>query len=147
MLSHPKVDFVELKVAVNCNLCKGAPLAVLDVNKNAGFLRQLCEKHLRLPYQKCSDVMNIKVNFNNPYSGAIHARNHRKRECMQLGDGSNSIALSINLLAKQGQSDYCDVLAHNVSSEVRTPKLYYFCLYVIQIHAHDSSKRKSVPFN
>lgn len=65
-------------------------------------------------------VMNIKVNFNNPYSGAIHARDYRKRECMQMGDGSNSIALSINLLAKQGQSDYCGVLAHNVSSEVST---------------------------
>lgn len=64
-------------------------------------------------------VMNIKVNFNGPYSGAIHARDYRKPECMQMGDGSNSVALSINLLAKQGQSDYCGVLAHNVSSEVR----------------------------
>lgn len=64
-------------------------------------------------------VMNIKVNLNNPYSGAIHARDFRKPSCMQLGDGSNSVLLSINLLAKQGQPDYCGVLVHNVSAEVR----------------------------
>lgn len=74
-------------------------------------------------------VMNIKVSFNNPYSGAIHARDYRKRECMQLGNGSNSIGLSINLLAKQDQSDYCGVLTHNVSSEVRI-QYSFFCFFV-----------------
>lgn len=64
-------------------------------------------------------VMNIKVAFNNTYAGAIHARDFRTPKCMQFGDGSNSVALSLNLLARPNHSDYCGILVHNVSGEVR----------------------------
>lgn len=67
-----------------------------------------------------SSIMNIKVAFNNSYHGAIHARDFRSAQCMQFGDGSNSVALSLNLLAREGHPDYCGILVHNVSGEVRT---------------------------
>lgn len=65
-------------------------------------------------------VMSIKVILNGTYSGAVHARDFRKPQCMQQGNGSNTVSLSINLFAKQGQPDYCGVLVHNVSQEVRS---------------------------
>lgn len=52
-------------------------------------------------------VMNIKVAFNNSYTGAIHARDYRTSQCMQFGDGTNQITLSLNLLAREGHQDYC----------------------------------------
>lgn len=64
-------------------------------------------------------VMNIKVALNNSYTGAIHARDFRTPQCMQFGDGSNSVTLSLNLLARPNHSDYCGILVHNVSGEVR----------------------------
>lgn len=66
-----------------------------------------------------SSVMNIKVSFNNSYTGAIHARDYRNSQCMQFGDGSNTVTLSLNLLAREGQADYCGILVHNVSGDVR----------------------------
>lgn len=66
-----------------------------------------------------SSVMNIKVSFNNSYTGAIHARDFRNSQCMQFGDGSNTVTLSLNLLAREGQADYCGILVHNVSGDVR----------------------------
>ncbi|CAD6993367.1 unnamed protein product [Ceratitis capitata] len=62
-----------------------------------------------------SGTMNIKVKFNGPYTGAVHARDHRNAACMAMGDGSDAVGFSINLLAKQGASDYCGVLVSNVS--------------------------------
>ncbi|CRK88251.1 CLUMA_CG002031, isoform B [Clunio marinus] len=59
--------------------------------------------------------MNIKVLFNNPYNGAVHARDFRNPNCMTFGNGSNIVTMSINLLAKQGSPDYCGVLVSNVS--------------------------------
>lgn len=64
-------------------------------------------------------VMNIKVAFNNTYTGAIHARDYRTSQCMQFGDGTNQITLSLNLLAREGHPDYCGILVHNVSGDVR----------------------------
>lgn len=62
--------------------------------------------------------MNIRVTFNGSYTGAIHARDNRTSPCMAFGDGSNSVQLSLNLQAKQGQSDYCGILVHNVGRDV-----------------------------
>lgn len=64
--------------------------------------------------------MNIKVLFNNGYSGAIHARDFRNPHCMTFGNGSNVLTMSLNLLAKQGASDYCGILVSNVNEDVRT---------------------------
>lgn len=68
-------------------------------------------------------VMNIKVGFSSPYSGAVHARDYRNPNCMEFGNGSTTVSLSLNLFAKQGQSDYCGILVSNVSGDVRK-----FCL-------------------
>ncbi|XP_031625255.1 uncharacterized protein LOC116341958 isoform X2 [Contarinia nasturtii] len=62
-------------------------------------------------------IMNIKVAFNNSYSGAIHTRDHRTSSCMQFGDGSNTVSLSLNLLAREKDPDYCGILVHNRSEE------------------------------
>ena len=59
--------------------------------------------------------MNIKVKFDAPYTGAVHSRDHRIPACMALGDGTDMVAFSVNLLAKQGSPDYCGVLVSNVS--------------------------------
>ncbi|XP_011185842.1 uncharacterized protein LOC105214232 isoform X2 [Zeugodacus cucurbitae] len=64
-----------------------------------------------------SGTMNIKVKFNGPYAGAVHARDHRNAACMAMGDGSDAVGFSINLLAKQGAPDYCGVLVSNRTEE------------------------------
>ncbi|XP_054727596.1 uncharacterized protein LOC129237133 isoform X2 [Anastrepha obliqua] len=64
-----------------------------------------------------SGTMNIKVKFNGPYTGAVHARDHRNAACMAMGDGSDAVGFSINLLAKQGAPDYCGVLVSNRTEE------------------------------
>lgn len=63
-------------------------------------------------------VMNIRVAFNGSYTGAIHSRDFRTSPCMAFGDGSNSVQLTLNLQAKQGNSDYCGILVHNVGGDV-----------------------------
>lgn len=63
--------------------------------------------------------MNIKILFNSPYSGAIHARDFRTPSCMTFGNGSNVVAMSLNLLAKTGSPEYCGILVSNVSADVR----------------------------
>ncbi|CAD7092200.1 unnamed protein product [Hermetia illucens] len=64
-----------------------------------------------------SNTMNIKVYFDKPYNGAIHARDHRNPNCMALGNGSTSVTLSLNLQAKQNQPDYCGILVSNRTEE------------------------------
>lgn len=63
-------------------------------------------------------VMNIKVAFNGSYTGAIHARDYRTAPCMSFGDGSSTAHLQLNLFAKQGNTDYCGILVHNVGGDV-----------------------------
>lgn len=60
--------------------------------------------------------MNIRVNFNGSFVGAIHARDYRTPSCMKNGDGSKSATLDINLLAQSGAPDYCGPLVNNVSN-------------------------------
>lgn len=91
-----------------------------------------------------SSIMNIKVAFNNSYHGAIHARDFRSAQCMQFGDGSNSVALSLNLLAREGHPDYCGILVHNVSGEVRTGTfinnyLFTLCLSLLLFFIQNTS--------
>lgn len=64
--------------------------------------------------------MNIKVKFEGQYAGTVHARDYRTQPCMAFGNGSASVVFSVNLLAKQGASDYCGVLVSNVSGSNRT---------------------------
>lgn len=42
---------------------------------------------------------------------------------MTFGNGSNIVTMSLNLLAKQGSSEYCGILVSNVSGDVRVTNL------------------------
>lgn len=67
-----------------------------------------------------SGSMNIRIQFTTPYNGVVHARDFRSPACMTFGNGSAVVGLSLNLLAKQGNSEYCGILVSNVSGgEVR----------------------------
>lgn len=61
--------------------------------------------------------MNIKILFNSPYSGAVHARDHRSPSCMTMGNGSNIVTMSLNLLSKQNSPEYCGILVSSVSGD------------------------------
>uniref|UniRef100_A0A182PBF5 ZP domain-containing protein n=1 Tax=Anopheles epiroticus TaxID=199890 RepID=A0A182PBF5_9DIPT len=62
-----------------------------------------------------SGTMNIKIQFAGPYNGVVHARDFRTPACMTFGNGTASLGLSLNLLAKSGNSEYCGILVSNVS--------------------------------
>uniref|UniRef100_A0A182NL87 ZP domain-containing protein n=1 Tax=Anopheles dirus TaxID=7168 RepID=A0A182NL87_9DIPT len=61
-----------------------------------------------------SGTMNIKIQFAGPYNGVVHARDFRTPACMTFGNGTASLALSLNLLAKSGNSEYCGILISNL---------------------------------
>lgn len=70
-------------------------------------------------------AMNVKVLFNSPYSGAVHARDFRTSSCMTFGNGTNIVTMSLNLLAKQGSTEYCGILVSNVSGDVSVTNFAY----------------------
>ena len=59
-------------------------------------------------------VMNIKVETNNNFQGAVHARDYRRPACTNYGQGTSSTALKINLLADQNTDKYCGVFVNKV---------------------------------
>ena len=59
-------------------------------------------------------VMNIKVETNNNFQGAVHARDYRRPACTNYGQGTSSTALKINLLADQNTDKYCGVFINKV---------------------------------
>ncbi|XP_058468041.1 uncharacterized protein LOC131440619 [Malaya genurostris] len=65
-------------------------------------------------------TMNIKIQFNVPYNGVVHARDFRTPPCMTLGNGSSSVALSLNLRAPQDSGDFCGILVSNVKGGDRS---------------------------
>ncbi|CAG9854250.1 unnamed protein product [Phyllotreta striolata] len=65
--------------------------------------------------------MNIRVNFNNSFTGAIHARDFRTPACMTYGDGSKHASLDINLRAQIGSPDYCGLFVNNKTEERSIP--------------------------
>jgi len=77
--------------------------------------------------------MNIKVKFSSGYTGAVHVRDHRTQSCMAMGDGSDSVAFSLNLWAKQGSPDYCGILVSNVSGSnvsITNPRFFNNINYI-----------------
>ncbi|XP_041764256.1 uncharacterized protein LOC121589403 isoform X2 [Anopheles merus] len=64
-----------------------------------------------------SGTMNIKILFAGPYNGVVHARDFRTPACMTFGNGTASLGLSLNLLAKSGNSEYCGILVSNRTEE------------------------------
>lgn len=69
--------------------------------------------------------MNIKILFNNPYNGAVHARDFRNPYCMAFGNGSNILTMSLNLQSKASAPDYCGILVSNVNEDVRTAIFFF----------------------
>ncbi|XP_049532251.1 uncharacterized protein LOC125949332 isoform X2 [Anopheles darlingi] len=67
-------------------------------------------------------TMNIRIQFTGPYNGVVHARDFRTPACMTFGNGTSSLALSLNLVAKSGNSEYCGTLVSN-RSEARSVQL------------------------
>ena len=59
-------------------------------------------------------VMNIKVETNNNFFGAVHARDYRRPACTNYGQGTSSTFLKINLLADQNTGQYCGVFNNKV---------------------------------
>ena len=60
-------------------------------------------------------VMNIEVETNNNFLGAVHARDYRRPACTNYGEGTSSTSLKINLLADQNTDQYCGVFVNKVS--------------------------------
>ncbi|KAF3429634.1 hypothetical protein E2986_09966, partial [Frieseomelitta varia] len=65
--------------------------------------------------------MTIRVNLNQSFVGAVHARDFRTPQCMAPGNGSTHATLAINLLAPKGSPDYCGVLVNNDTEERSIP--------------------------
>ncbi|KAK0177322.1 hypothetical protein PV328_001390 [Microctonus aethiopoides] len=65
--------------------------------------------------------MTIRVNINDSFVGAVHARDYRTPQCMVAGNGSKQMTLGINLLAPQGSPDYCGVLVNDSTEERSLP--------------------------
>jgi len=62
-------------------------------------------------------VMNIKVETNNNFLGAVHARDYRRPACTNYGQGTSSTSLEINLLADQNTDKYCGVFINKDNNE------------------------------
>ena len=62
-------------------------------------------------------VMNIKVETNNHFLGAVHARDYRRPACTNYGQGTSSTSLEINLLADQNTDKYCGVFVNKVTRD------------------------------
>ena len=62
-------------------------------------------------------VMSIKVETNNNFLGAVHARDYRRPACTNYGQGTSSTSLKINLLADQNTDQYCGVFVNKVTRD------------------------------
>ncbi|CAG5082232.1 Protein of unknown function [Cotesia congregata] len=70
----------------------------------------------------CKDgYMTIRLNLNDSFVGALHARDYRTSQCMVAGNGSKQATLGINLLAVHGAPDYCGVIINNSTEERSLP--------------------------
>ncbi|XP_014211259.1 uncharacterized protein LOC106641366 [Copidosoma floridanum] len=65
--------------------------------------------------------MNIRVNFNQSFVGAVHARGHkgdfRKPPCMVAGNGSQQVTLTVDLFAVPDSTEYCGIVVNNRTDE------------------------------
>ena len=69
--------------------------------------------------------MEISVSTKGPFAGAVQAMDSRTPACVSFGNGTNTTTLRINMLASQGEKDYCGVLANNVSSYKTNSNIMY----------------------
>ena len=66
-------------------------------------------------------VMNIEVETNNNFLGAVHARDFRRPACTNYGQGTSSTSLKINLLADKNTDQYCGVFVNKVTRDSVNP--------------------------
>ena len=59
-------------------------------------------------------VMTIRVETQDIFTGAVHARDFRRPACTNLGAGTRITSLDINLLADRNSNNYCGVFINKV---------------------------------
>ena len=59
-------------------------------------------------------VMTIRVETQDTFTGAVHARDFRRPACTNLGAGTRTTSLDINLLADRNSNNYCGVFINKV---------------------------------
>jgi len=57
-------------------------------------------------------LMTIKVETNNNFQGAVHARDFRRPACTNYGEATTTTTLNINLLAERDTDKYCGVFVN-----------------------------------
>ncbi|RVE47098.1 hypothetical protein evm_008282 [Chilo suppressalis] len=68
-----------------------------------------------------SGIMSIKITFNQPFNGVAHAKEFRTPACKVQGNGSENVALEINMEAPKGSPTYCGVAWNNRTNERSVP--------------------------
>ncbi len=58
--------------------------------------------------------MTIKVETLNNFLGVVQSRDHRKPECSGYGENAKVTFLRVNMMAEEGDQDYCGVFLHKV---------------------------------
>ena len=59
-------------------------------------------------------VMTIRVETQDTFTGAVHARDFRRPACTNLGAGTRTTNLDINLLADRNSNNFCGVFINKV---------------------------------
>ncbi|XP_012216844.1 uncharacterized protein [Linepithema humile] len=95
-------------------------LLALDISKVAGQLLDT-EFQPTVTATCKGGYMTIRVNLNQSFVGAVHARDHRTPQCMVSGNGTTHATLGINLFASKDSPEYCGVLVNNHTEERSIP--------------------------
>ncbi|CAL4061809.1 unnamed protein product [Meganyctiphanes norvegica] len=66
--------------------------------------------------------MEILVKFpGHSYTGAVHARDSRRKQCMTVGEGRDQVVLRLPLIDDKDDPDYCGVRINQTSKEKYVP--------------------------
>ena len=65
-------------------------------------------------------VMTIRVETQDNFLGAVHARDYRRPACTNLGRGATTTTLDINLLADRNSNNFCGVFINKVRINLGT---------------------------
>ena len=80
-----------------------------------------------------ASTMTILVRTQKPFFGVIHGKDIRTDRCIQFGEGGRETRMRINLLAAEGDEDYCGVRGNNVSV---VPKQLLLSALKVRSHRH-----------
>ena len=62
-------------------------------------------------------VMTVKVETLSNFAGVVQSRDHRRPECSGYGENSKVTFLRVNMMAEEGDEDYCGVFLHKVKKQ------------------------------